>query len=176
MGAVVNRGALAVVVMGVAGCGKSTVGRLLAEELSWEFLDGDDFHPPHNVAKMQAGTPLTDDDRSEWLGVLHSLLERAVREGRPAVLACSALKKAYRRRLVGDLRGVRFVYLQGSYEVLERRLAARQSHFMKSNMLKSQFEVLEEPKDALNLDVSASPEQLVALIRADLGSGGEASS
>jgi gluconokinase len=133
-----------IVVMGVSGCGKSTVAQALAHRIGGEFLDADDFHPPANVAKMAAGTALSDDDRWPWLATLaHRLLEGQA-SGNPVVLACSALKEAYRDVLrVND--AVRFLYLKGTPETIEARMRARQGHFMKAGMLESQFATLEEP-------------------------------
>jgi gluconokinase len=152
-----------VVVMGVAGCGKSTVGALLAERLGAEFLDGDDFHPPGNVAKMAAGTPLTDQDRAPWLERLNAELRR--REH--AVLACSALKESYRRALG---RGVacRFVHLRGSLELIRARMAARQHRYMPVTLLESQFAALEPPAGAVEIDVALPPAECVAAILAQL--------
>jgi len=134
----------AVVVMGVSGCGKSTVARALAQQVGAEFLDADDFHPPANVAKMARGTGLTDADRWPWLQVLADQLRTRQTAGQPVVLACSALREAYRDMLrVGP--GVRFLYLRGTPEVITARMEARQGHFMKAGMLESQFATLEEP-------------------------------
>lgn len=147
----------AIVVMGVSGSGKSTVGRLLAEQLDGVFLDGDDFHPPENVAKMKSGIPLNDEDRQGWLESLAHEIKSAVK---PTVIACSALKASYR----DILSGADFVFLHGSEEVLAQRLAARQNHYMPPGLLKSQLETLEPPTDALILDIRKSPEELVAEI------------
>jgi gluconokinase len=152
-----------VVVMGVAGCGKSTVGALLAERLGAEFLDADDFHPPQNVAKMAAGTPLSDEDRAPWLERLNAELRRRDR----AVLACSALKESYRRALA---RGVacRFVHLRGSLELIRGRLAARRHRYMPASLLESQFAALEPPAHAVEIDVAAPPAECVSAILAQL--------
>jgi len=140
------------VVMGVSGCGKSTVGQALAAALGWRFLDADDFHPPANVAKMAAGLPLVDDDRWPWLDRIAEELRAELAEGRHAVLACSALREAYRERLrrAGD---VRFVYLQGDQATIAARLAARQHKYMPPSLLPSQFATLEPPADAVVVDV-----------------------
>ncbi|HZQ62271.1 MAG TPA: gluconokinase [Casimicrobiaceae bacterium] len=140
------------IVMGVCGCGKTTVGRALAEHLSWRFLDADDFHPPENVAKMRAGTPLSDEDRWPWLDRLHDELVAIGARGGHAVLACSALKHSYRKRLARDS-DVRFVYLKGDRNTIAARLAQRQHEYMPSSLLDSQFATLEEPEDAIVMEV-----------------------
>lgn len=148
-------------VMGVAGSGKTTVGELLARQLGWSFYDADAFHPPENIEKMANGIPLNDLDRAPWLAALHALISTSLRENRPAVLACSALKESYRQRLLEDNDGVRVVYLKGSYDLLWSRLSHRKDHYMKPQMLQSQFESLEEPENALTMDVSMPVNALV---------------
>jgi gluconokinase len=150
-----------VIVMGVSGCGKTTVGRLLAEKLGWEFLDADEFHPPANIAKMRAGTPLGDADRVAWLGGLRKALAARLAEGRPAVLACSALREGYRRELRHPGEPIRFVYLKGDYATIHGRIATRQSHYMPASLLGSQFQTLEEPEDAIVVPVELSPAEAV---------------
>jgi gluconokinase len=150
-----------VIVMGVAASGKTTVGESLAKRLGWRFHDADGFHPAENVAKMANGIPLTDSDRAPWLAALHALISASLKENRPAVLACSALKESYRQRLLEGNEGVLIVYLKGSYELIWSRIASRKDHYMKPNMLKSQFEALEEPTNALTLDVSLPVDQIV---------------
>jgi len=147
--------------MGVAGSGKTTVGELLAQQLGWSFYDADGFHPPENIKKMANGIPLNDVDRAPWLTALHSLISTSLRENRPAVLACSALKESYRQRLLEESDGVQIVYLKGSYDLLWSRLSHRKDHYMKPQMLQSQFETLEEPVNALTLDVSMPVMNLV---------------
>lgn len=144
-----------VVQMGVSGSGKSTTGAALAAALGWPFIDADDLHPPANVAKMAAGTPLTDADRWPWLDRIVMGLRRVTASGGNAVLACSALKKAYRDRLAtaGD---VRFVYLRGDRETIAARLAARRHRYMPATLLDSQFATLEVPGDAIDVDIRAS--------------------
>lgn len=160
---------MVVLLMGVSGSGKTTVGRLLAEQLGWEFFDGDDFHPEENVAKMRAGRPLTDADRAPWLERLRALVDRLLDEGRAAVLACSALRDTYRQQLrVGHEAQVPVVYLHGSAALLRSRLEARRGHFMKAALLASQLATLEEPRDALVVDVDAPPATIVARIRSGL--------
>ena len=153
-----------IILMGVSGCGKTTVGRLLAERLGWEFLDGDNFHPPDNVTKMSRGTPLTDADRAGWLDRLAGLITESLQQGRSVVLACSALKQSYRDRLTVSPRQVRFVYLKGSRELIGSRLLERAGHFMPPGLLESQFKDLEEPGNALVVDIRLSPEENVELI------------
>ena len=152
----------ALVIMGVSGSGKSTIGRLLAEKTDKVFLDGDDFHPPENIRKMESGEPLNDEDRRGWLERLAQVIE--VSES-PPVVACSALKASYREALSGS----EFVFLDGSPELLAERMGQRSDHFMPATLLASQLETLERPMDALTLDIKASPEELVAQIRAHLG-------
>ncbi len=154
--------------MGVTGCGKTTVGVLLAQELGWAFHDADDFHPAANVAKMKSGAPLTDADRRPWLDRLNALLLDADRGGESVVLACSALKQAYRERLARGCAAVRFVLLDGDREIIRARLAARRGHYMNPALLDSQFAILERPADALRLDAAESPETLVREIRETL--------
>ena len=157
-----------VIVMGVAGCGKTTVGELLARHLGWQFYDADAFHPAENVAKMANGTPLTDADRAPWLSALHTLISTSLQESRPAVLACSALKESYRRQLLEGNEGVQIVYLKGSYDLIWSRISQRKDHYMKPTMLQSQFETLEEPANALTFDVSMSVDEIVQGILAKL--------
>lgn len=139
----------AVIVMGVSGSGKTTTGRALAAALGWPFYDADDYHPADNVAKMAAGRPLTDADRSPWLEALHRLIAGRPAENQSLVLACSALKKAYRDQLRAGNEGVVFVYLHGDYELIAGRMQAREAHFMPADLLRSQFAALEEPEHAL---------------------------
>lgn len=152
------------IVMGVSGSGKSTVGRALAERLGWDFFDADDFHPPENIAKMAAGIPLNDSDRTPWLAALSNQLSATLTAGRHPVLACSALKESYRKQLLEGKIGAEIIYLKGSYELLWARMSGRQGHFMKPEMLKSQFATLEEPKNALVLDVSMPLEEMLDLV------------
>ena len=156
------------IVMGVSGCGKSVVGKALAQSLGWDFFDADDFHPPANVAKMASGIPLDDSDRAPWLNALHDLISSSLRADHPAVLACSALKEIYRQRLMDGNNGVRLVYLKGSYDLIWSRMIARAGHFMKPSMLQSQFNTLEEPADAIIVDIALSVEEIVKKILAEL--------
>ena len=135
----------AIVVMGVAGSGKSTVAAALAKRLGWAFAEADMFHSTANVAKMSAGTPLTDEDRWPWLDAMAGWLAHARAEGRPCVLACSALRRVYRERLAGGHDDVRFVFLAGDFETIEARMARRTGHYMPASLLASQFATLEPP-------------------------------
>lgn len=159
-----------VVLMGVSGSGKSLVGRLLADGLRWPFYDGDDFHPKDNIAKMAQGLPLNDRDRRPWLAAMHNLLVGLCAKGGRAVLAASVLKQDYRDLLINGVEGgVRFVYLKGEYALLEDRLRHRHGHFFRPGLLGSQFEILEEPADALVVRVDNPPEAVVEAIRKGLG-------
>ena len=162
---------MVVVVMGVSGSGKTSVGHALAAELGWPFFDGDDFHPPGNVAKMAAGTPLTDSDRWPWLEALATKIASVESEGGYAVLACSALRAIYRDRIAAGARrpgDVRFVYLKGDRATIAARLAPRQHRYMPAALLDSQFATLEEPADALVVDIRSTIPEQVAQIRAAL--------
>ena len=149
--------------MGVAGSGKTTIGTQLAARFGWEFADADAYHSPTNVEKMRNGIPLTDEDRAPWLATLRRMIEGWIGAGTNAALACSALKQTYRQELqVGPQ--VRFVYLKAAPEVLAMRLRGRAGHYMKAGMLESQLETLEEPKDALVVDVSGTVDDSVGAI------------
>jgi len=156
------------IVMGVSGCGKSSVGEALAKQLGWEYYDADDFHPPENVAKMASGIPLNDSDRAPWLASLHDLISSSLKADRPGVLACSALKERYRRMLLVGNPNVQLVYLKGSYELIWSRMEKRKDHYMKPHMLQSQFNALEEPKSALTVDISMPVDDIVQQIISDL--------
>jgi gluconokinase len=153
-----------VIVMGVSGSGKTTIGEALAARLGWRYLDADDYHPASNVAKMASGTPLTDADREPWLDRLNSKLKIQT----DAVLGCSALKETYRQRLTAGLKDCRIVYLQGSFELLSARAAQREHRFMPASLLKSQFETLEPPRGAIEVDVAQPVEACVRQILAAL--------
>ena len=172
---------MVIVVMGPSGSGKTTVGGRLAAALGCPFYDGDDFHPPANVARMRAGQPLGDAERAPWLDTLAELVARTVAEGGAAVLACSALRQAYRRALVARVpeavrpAAVRFVYLHADPALLAERLAGRAGHFFAAALLPTQLAALEEPDGAdepapvLTVDAAADPDRLVGTIRATLG-------
>jgi gluconokinase len=157
-----------VVVMGVSGAGKTTLGRRIAERLGCEFIDADDYHPPQNVQKMTAGVPLEDDDRWPWLERLNALLRERADAGRDAVLACSALKEAYRAKLRAGIDDFRLVYLKGSLEQLRARVSERRHRYMPASLLESQLAALEPPGDAITVDASDSPEASVAKAAAAL--------
>jgi len=159
---------MVIVIMGVSGSGKTTVGTLLAARLGWRYFEGDEYHSAASVEKMRRGVALDDSDRWPWLEALRGLIVGCLARGESAVLACSALKESYREFLSVDERVV-FVYLEGDYEVIARRLGARRGHYMNPGLLESQFDALEEPADAVRLDISASPDELVAEIRSRLG-------
>ncbi len=152
------------IVMGVSGSGKTTIGRLLSERLGIAFYDADDFHPPANVAKMAAGIPLTDEDRSGWLAALAAVIRKGLASDESGIIACSALKESYRSvlRVVPDQ--VKFIYLRGGYALILSRMQARNDHYMKPGMLQSQFSALEEPEGILTVDISLAPDVIVDLI------------
>lgn len=150
-----------VIVMGVSGCGKTTVGSALAKRLNATFLDADDFHPEANVAKMRAGTPLNDDDRAPWLAALNRELRTRSVSGEQVVLACSALKKNYRAAISANLSQVHWIFLEGSFELIAARLRARPNHYMPESLLRSQFEALERPAAAITISTELSAEEQV---------------
>lgn len=152
--------------MGVSGSGKSTLGRVLSQRLGWDFFDADDFHSAANIAKMAAGIPLSDSDRTPWLAALNDQLLATLEAGRHPILACSALKEKYRTRLLEGIDGVATIFLRGSYDLIWSRMSAREGHYMKPEMLQSQFEALEEPQDALVLDVITPLEEMLDTITA----------
>ena len=158
------------IIFGVSSAGKTTVGKLLARELGWHFLEADDFRPEANIEKMRSGHPLTDEDRWPWLERLRQQIERSLAVGEDVVLACSALKRAYRDRLrvSGE---VKFVFLRGHYALVEKQLGSRHEHFMNPALLKSQFDDLEKPEpdeNALTIELGRTPEEIVGEIRAKL--------
>ncbi|MGH7960848.1 MAG: gluconokinase [Candidatus Binatia bacterium] len=159
---------MVIILMGVTGSGKTTVGRLLSQELGWKFYDADDFHPPANIGKMKQGIPLGDDDRIPWLEKLRDLVRTCLERDENAVLACSALKEAYREYLLINTQ-VTLVYLRGDPDLLRERLQQRRGHFMDPKLLDSQFADLEEPQQAVVIDVSPSPGVIVQSIRSRLG-------
>ena len=157
-----------IVLMGVTGSGKTTVGRLLAEDLGWTYVDADDFHSELNIEKMKGGIPLNDADRKPWLEGLRESVRDCLFRSENAVFACSALKESYREVLLLDER-VKLVYLKGDYQVIRERLAQRRGHYMDPALLDSQFETLEEPAECLRIDASAEPRAIISVIRSGLG-------
>lgn len=158
-----------IIVMGVSGSGKTTVGKALAARLGWRFYEGDDYHPAENIEKMSRGRPLTDDDRAPWLARFRELLQSLLDADEAAVLACSALKLSYRRQLLVDDDRVQLVFLAGNFDLILERLKMRVGHFMKEGMLKSQFADLEIPFDAASIDIDQPPDAAVDEILHKLG-------
>ena len=157
---------LAVIVMGVSGSGKTTVGQELAQRLGWAFYDADHFHPEENVAKMSSGQPLDDEDRKPWLEALNKLVAENLEQDQSIVLACSALKEKYRQHLSKNHENkTKFVYLEGDFETIYMRMQARK-HFMKPAMFQSQFDTLEEPANAIIVDIRQTQDEVVADILA----------
>src|SRR4029077_2281096 len=165
-----NKRAMIIVIFGVSGAGKTTIGKLLVRELGWRFIEADDFHPAANIEKMRNGHPLTDEDRWPWLDCLRKQIEQLLSVGENAVLACSALKRVYRDRLrVSD--EIKFVFLRGDYALVERQLRSRHRHLMDVNLLQSQFDDLEEPQPdetVLTIELGRTPEDIVERIEAKL--------
>ena len=159
-----------ILVMGVVGAGKTTIGTLLAQQLGWEFVDADDFHSAENIKKIRQGIALSDADRAPWLRAIRDAILKWIAERKDVVLACSALKKSYREELVVGPE-VKLVYLKGSRDLIYSRLRARHGHFANEKLLASQIETLEEPEDAVSVEVGSSPEKIVAEIRAKLKLG-----
>ncbi|MGE5242618.1 MAG: gluconokinase [Betaproteobacteria bacterium] len=162
---------MVIIVMGAAGAGKTTIGRALATELGWQFVDADDLHPAHSVEKMRAGVPLDDRDRAPWIARIHAAIARALDRREHAVVACSALKERYRQALRSDLRPVRFVYLKASADVLKQRLGSRHGHLAGPALVTSQLADLEEPHDeaSLTLDATLPAETILGAIREQFG-------
>ena len=163
-----------IVIFGVSGAGKTTVGKMLAEQLGWRFLEADDFHPAANIEKMRNGHPLTDEDRWPWLDCLCKQIERSLSAGENAILACSALKRAYRDHLrVSD--EIKFVFLRGDYALVEKQLSSRHGHFMNAALLQSQFDDLEQPQpdeNVLTIQLGRTPQQIVEEIKTNLNVSG----
>ena len=159
-----------IILMGVSGCGKTAVGKALSAKTGWPFYDGDDFHPPENIAKMANGVPLTDDDRAPWLARLHDLITEQLAQNQSAILACSALKRAYRKQLRAETGNVVFVHLKGDFELIRARMETR-THYMKASMLQSQFNALEAPApdEAITVDISADVDDIAQAILQTLG-------
>jgi len=150
-----------IIITGVSGVGKTTIGKLLSENLGWGFYEGDDFHSNANLMKMQNGIPLTDEDRWPWLDDLHTKISEIVLLKENAILSCSALKESYRMRLEDGLTGIVFVYLRGDYRLIRKRMAERAGHFMNIDLLDSQFSILEESPKAITVDAALEPMTIV---------------
>src|SRR5258706_16268851 len=159
---------MVVIVMGVSGSGKTTIGQMLAWSLGWEFHDGDDLHSAANKAKMHAGIALSDEDRAPWLAAIRNLIASIIAAGKNAVVACSALKQSYRDQIVVDPAKLKIVFLKGSEKLIAARIGNRSGHFMNPALLQSQFDTLEEPRDAIVVDVAAEPEEIVRRIRKEI--------
>lgn len=162
------------VIMGVSGSGKSTIAELLARKLGWPFRDADEFHPRANVEKMKRGVPLTDDDRWPWLHAIAAFIDETRARGEHAIVTCSALKRAYRRIIIGERRDVRLVYLKGGQALISSRLASRHGHFMPPSLLQSQFDALEEPgadERPITVTIEPGPDEVASRILAELRLG-----
>lgn len=153
-----------ILLMGVTASGKTTVGKQLALELGWRFLEGDDFHSPENIQKLRQGMPLNDEDRKPWLEAIRETIRATLARGENAVIACSALKETYRRMLRVSEQVI-FVYLKATIALIQERLRRRVGHFMNPNLIQSQFDTLEEPEDALQIDAGLTPAEIVRIIR-----------
>jgi gluconokinase len=157
-----------VILMGVSGSGKTTIGKRLAQSLGWMFFEGDDFHPRANITKMGKGIPLSDKDRQPWLDALRKLIKQLIHREESAVIACSALKAAYREFLKHENEEVCFVYLKGDYELIRKRLEERSNHYMKAGLLSSQFVALQEPEGVITVEILRDPEEIVSSIQEEL--------
>ncbi|KKD39212.1 gluconokinase [Limnoraphis robusta] len=154
-----------ILVMGVSGSGKTTIGQQLAKSLNFQFRDADEFHSDENIQKMRNNIPLTDADRQPWLETMQAAIDQWLEQNQNVVLTCSALKDKYRKMLWRDPEQIKIVYLKGTFELIESRLKQRQDHFMKSDLLKSQFEDLEEPEGVILADISQTPSEIIEKIR-----------
>jgi gluconokinase len=159
---------MVILIMGVSGSGKTTIGQMLAVQLNWQFQDADDLHSPANIEKMHQGIPLTDADRRPWLQSLRALIDRSLDMNTNLILACSALKAEYRQDLDIGADLVKFVYLKGSIELIQQRLQQRKGHFMNPDLLKSQFADLQEPDKAIVIEIDRSPAEIVHQIATEL--------
>jgi len=160
--------AIGIIIMGVSGCGKTSVGQALSASTGWPFFDGDDFHPQANVDKMARGIPLDDTDRQPWLEALHNLIAEHLSQEQSLIVACSALKASYRVILRGELENVRFVHLDGSFDLIYARMQRRSGHYMKAGMLRSQFETLEPPEEALEVSIEQPVSEIIDKIVATI--------
>ncbi len=156
--------AIAIVLMGPMGCGKTTVGRKLSKETGWGFIEGDDYHPEANVAKMAAGIPLTDEDREPWLLALHDCLTEKLARNETCILACSALKQSYRNLLGVDQNRIFTVYLHGTHDIIKQRLGLRKHRYMNDSLLESQIATLEQPTEGMRISIDIPPQQIVQKI------------
>ncbi|TFH43943.1 MAG: gluconokinase [Lysobacterales bacterium] len=157
-----------VVIMGVSGSGKTTVGKLLAQRLDWAYFEGDEFHSAGNIEKMSKGIALNDGDRLPWLASIKKTIDQCFQCGSNAVVACSALRSRYRCILAANVSEIRFVYLKGDWAIIRQRMAFREGHYMKAGLLESQFDSLEEPDDAIVVDIGNSPQRIVSHIEREL--------
>lgn len=157
-----------IIVMGVSGSGKTTIGKQLADSLQWEFSDGDTFHSLENVEKMRRGIPLTEVDRQPWLQAMQRAIAQWLQADKNVVLACSALKESYRKLLIVDKTRIKLVYLKGSYQLIQKRLQERKNHYMSEKLLNSQFDTLEEPADAIDIDITAPTGVIIQTIKTAL--------
>jgi len=157
------------IIMGVAGAGKTTIGKLLSEVIIWEFYDGNELHPKRNIEKMRKGIALNDKDRLPWLNSIRKLIEKKLHKKENLILECSALRQSYRDLLKQKDEDIRFIYLKGNYQLIEKRLAQRRHRYFNPALLKSQFDTLEEPQDAISIDAFKTPQMIVAMIRNNLG-------
>jgi gluconokinase len=157
-----------IIIMGVSGAGKSTIGEFLAKSLDCDFYDADSFHPQANIEKMSCGNALNDADRIPWLVKMRNAIDEWLGDGKNVVLACSALKETYRHLLIKDTKNIKIVYLKGSFNLFAQRLISRKNHFMKLEMLQSQFDALEEPETAIIVDAAKSPEYIINYITKNL--------
>ena len=154
-----------IIITGVSGVGKTTIGKLLSEDMGWTFYEGDDYHTNVNLAKMRNGTPLTDEDRWPWLDALRTKISEIVLHEENAILSCSALKESYRMRLASGLKDIVFVYLQGDYQLIRNRISERVGHFMNADLLASQYSDLEEPRNAIIVDAALEPMAIISYLK-----------
>jgi carbohydrate kinase (thermoresistant glucokinase family) len=156
---------MVIIVLGPMGCGKTTIGKTLADQMGWQFFDADDYHPEANKQKMAQGIPLDDADRQPWLQTLHTMAQQHLRAGTNMILACSALKKKYRRILGIDQQHIFSVFLKGSYSLLKERISTRSHEYMAKDLLQSQLDTLEEPETGLTVDIAGTPDEICQIIK-----------